>query len=97
MQLITLSSILALLYLRAVLDESLRMSQPVPSHSPRIIQPGGQIVAGHWIAGGLSCADLSQWCSICRLCNSENLRWYLNLPDKYRCTALRCPQLYLQF
>lgn len=56
---ITLSSVLALPYLRAVLDETLRLGQPAPSHSPRIVPPGGQTIAGHWIPGGVSTITLT--------------------------------------
>lgn len=47
---IIMSSIPRLPYLRAVLDEALRLGHPAPTHSPRIIPPGGQMVAGHWIS-----------------------------------------------
>ena len=51
---ICLSKVLNLPYLRAVLDESLRLAQPAPSHSPRIVGPGGQHIASGWIPGGVS-------------------------------------------
>jgi cytochrome P450 len=39
-------------YLRAVIDETLRMSPPVPGHLPREILPGGLEIDGHYIPGG---------------------------------------------
>ena len=39
-------------YLRACVDEALRLSPPVPSHLPREVLPGGQIVDGHYFSPG---------------------------------------------
>lgn len=39
-------------YLRACIDETLRLSPPVPSHLPREILPGGLTVEGHFLQEG---------------------------------------------
>lgn len=39
-------------YLRACIDEALRLSPPVPSHLPREVLPGGLTVDGHYFAPG---------------------------------------------
>jgi cytochrome P450 len=39
-------------YLRACIDEALRLSPPVPSHLPREVLPGGLTVDGHWFLPG---------------------------------------------
>lgn len=43
-----------LTYLNAVIDEGLRLCQPVPFGSPRRVPPGGAPVCGHWIPGDVS-------------------------------------------
>jgi cytochrome P450 len=42
----------ALVYLRACLDESLRLAPPVPSHLPREVLPGGITIDGHHLPQG---------------------------------------------
>ncbi|KAJ2764973.1 hypothetical protein IWQ57_004965 [Coemansia nantahalensis] len=42
-------------YLEACLYESMRL-RPVTSNMPRVVQPGGMTVQGHFIPGGYSCA-----------------------------------------
>jgi cytochrome P450 len=39
-------------YLRACIDETLRLSPPVPSHLPREVLPGGLTVDGHFLPEG---------------------------------------------
>lgn len=46
------SSVQQLPYLRACLDESLRLVPPLSYGLPRITPPEGAIIAGHWIPGG---------------------------------------------
>lgn len=52
---ITAESTIGVIYLHAVLQEALRVFPPTPDGAPRIIaNPGGQIVAGHWMPQGVS-------------------------------------------
>lgn len=39
-------------YLRAVIDESLRIAPPVPAHVPREVLPGGAVIDGKFYPGG---------------------------------------------
>jgi len=41
-----------LVYLRACIDETLRLSPPVPSHLPREVLPGGLTIDGHYFPKG---------------------------------------------
>jgi cytochrome P450 len=41
-----------LVYLRACIDEALRLSPPVPSHLPREVLPGGLTIDGHYFPKG---------------------------------------------
>lgn len=41
-------------YLNAVIEEGLRLCQPVPLGLPRKVPPGGAIVCGHWLPGDVS-------------------------------------------
>lgn len=45
-------SLKPLVFLRACINESLRMSPPVPSHLPREVLPGGLTIDGHYIPPG---------------------------------------------
>ena len=40
-------------YLGAVINETLRIHHPTPINLPRVIPPEGQMIDGHWIAGGV--------------------------------------------
>lgn len=51
---ITLASINQLTYLKAVLDESLRMYPPIPTILPRLVPEGGAIIAGQYVPEGVS-------------------------------------------
>lgn len=51
---ITLESCNNLEYIHAVLTEALRMYPPVAVGLPRIVDAQGDIVAGHWVPGGVS-------------------------------------------
>ena len=46
---ITIASTRDLAYLTAVINEGLRMCNPVPAGLPRVVPPGGDTVAGHWL------------------------------------------------
>ena len=43
-------------YLNAVIEEGLRLCQPVPLGLPRKVPPGGATVCGHWLPGDVSSA-----------------------------------------
>lgn len=47
-------------YLRAVIDESMRMNAPSPFSLPRKTPPGGASIAGHWIEGGVQVSTATQ-------------------------------------
>ena len=51
---ITVTSTQDLPYLKAVINEGLRMHHPTPVNMPRNVLSEGQIVDGHWIPGGVS-------------------------------------------
>lgn len=51
---ITLDRVGSLQYLNAVIEEGLRLCQPVPLGSPRRVPPGGATVCGHWIPENVS-------------------------------------------
>ena len=51
---ISLASVSKLQYLRAVIDEGLRMSSPTPVGSPRVVPPSGASVCGQWLPGNVS-------------------------------------------
>lgn len=51
---ITAASTTDLLYLRAVIDETLRLYAPSPCALPRFVPSKGEIVDGKWIPGGVS-------------------------------------------
>ena len=51
---ITVASTQGLLYLEAVINETLRMHHPTPSDpKSRVVAAGGQSVAGYWVPGGV--------------------------------------------
>ncbi|KAJ3549268.1 hypothetical protein NM208_g587 [Fusarium decemcellulare] len=49
---IDLISVQKLVYMLAVLDETLRMYPPVPAGGPRKIAPGGDVILGQYVPGG---------------------------------------------
>ena len=51
---ITMTSVNKLSYMLAVLNEALRMYPPVTSGLVRVVPEGGAMVAGRWVAGGVS-------------------------------------------
>ena len=51
---IDMISVQKLTYLLAVLDESLRLYPPVPAGGPRKIAPGGDVILGQYVPGGVS-------------------------------------------
>lgn len=51
---IDMVSVQKLDYMLAVLDESLRMYPPVPASGPRKIAPGGDVILGQFVPGGVS-------------------------------------------
>jgi cytochrome P450 len=51
---ITLSSVNSLNYMLACLNESLRCYPPVPINAPRVVLPGGAVIAGHAVPGNVS-------------------------------------------
>lgn len=50
---IDLLSVGKLNYMLAVLDEGMRIYPPVPNQGNRVVPPGGAMVAGKWVAGGV--------------------------------------------
>ena len=62
---ITIPSTMNLPYLVAVINESLRIHHPTPINLPRIMPPEGQMIAGHWIPGGVSIFFLMHRISTC--------------------------------
>lgn len=53
---ITADRVGKLAYLNAVIEEGLRLCQPVPLGLPRKVPPGGAAVCGHWLQGDVSSA-----------------------------------------
>lgn len=51
---INMHSVQRLDYMLAVLDEALRMYPPVPAAIPRKMNPGGGMINGQWVPGGVS-------------------------------------------
>ena len=51
---ISIASTLDLPYLNAVINEGLRLTNPVPGGLPRIVPPGGDYYAGHFVPEGVS-------------------------------------------
>jgi averantin hydroxylase len=51
---IDLLSVSKLDYMLAVLEEGMRIYPPVPNQINRVVPPGGAMVAGRWVAGGVS-------------------------------------------
>jgi len=51
---ITIERLQALKYLHACIEEGLRMYPPVTNGLPRIVPPGGAIIDGHEVSGGVS-------------------------------------------
>jgi cytochrome P450 len=60
---ITITNLISLKYLTAVIEEGLRIYPPVPSNMPRSIPEEGAVVAGKWVPGGV--------CHSC-ICHSES-------------------------
>lgn len=50
---ITVSTTQPLVYLSAVVNETLRLHHPTPIHLPRIVPRGGQVIDGTWIPGNV--------------------------------------------
>jgi cytochrome P450 len=55
---ITIYSTMNLPYLKAVINETLRIHHPTPISLPRVVPPEGQIIDGHWIPGGVSALQI---------------------------------------
>lgn len=51
---ITASSVNSLPYMLGVLNEALRLYPPVTSSLVRVVPPGGDMVADHWVPEGVS-------------------------------------------
>jgi len=51
---ITITNLLSLKYLNAVVEEGLRIYPPVPSNMPRSIPEEGAMICGKWVPGGTS-------------------------------------------
>lgn len=51
---INVYSTMKLPYLEAVINETLRIHHPTPINLPRVVPPGGQLIDGQWIPGGVS-------------------------------------------
>jgi cytochrome P450 len=50
---ITLRAVENLVYLKAVLQEGMRLGPPVPTQIPRIVPPEGDVVCGHNLPGNV--------------------------------------------
>lgn len=51
---ITIDAVGKLSFLLACFSEGMRLYPPVPTGFLRIVRPGGDIITGHWVAGGTS-------------------------------------------
>lgn len=51
---ITASSVNSLSYMLGVLNEALRLYPPVTSSLVRVVPPGGDMIADHWVPEGVS-------------------------------------------
>lgn len=58
---ITLDSLRNLEYLNACISEGLRLCVPVPWMLPRLVPPGGALVCGTWLPGGVSSSEPISW------------------------------------
>lgn len=52
---INLTSVQHLNYLKAVIDEAMRLFPAAPGTQPRIISPGGDVIVGRYVPAGVSC------------------------------------------
>ncbi|KAL9046402.1 MAG: hypothetical protein Q9214_000754 [Letrouitia sp. 1 TL-2023] len=50
---INVNSTMGLPYLAAVINETLRIHHPTPGTLPRVVPPGGRMIDGHWVPGGV--------------------------------------------
>ncbi|KAL7929735.1 cytochrome P450 [Trichoderma chlorosporum] len=57
---ITITSVQNLTYMRAVIDEFMRMYPPVPSGTPRVIAQGGAMIAGKYVPEN-TVVEVWQW------------------------------------
>ncbi|RYP67847.1 hypothetical protein DL771_007024 [Monosporascus sp. 5C6A] len=57
---ITINSVGKLSYMLAVLNESLRLYPPVTSGLVRVVPPGGEQIAGHWVPEG-TFVEVQHW------------------------------------
>lgn len=58
---ITVDACKDLPYLEAVLNEGLRMCNPIPSGLPRVVPPGGDTYCGVYLPGGVSAPSLQRY------------------------------------
>lgn len=76
---ITITNLIPLKYLTAVIEEGLRIYPPVPSNMPRSIPEEGAIICGNWVPGGVR---------KCLFSIAERTNPFLNYQDVRLCSPV---------
>ncbi|KAJ5827006.1 hypothetical protein N7447_003769 [Penicillium robsamsonii] len=77
---ITITGVSGLRYLKAVLDETMRLHPSVPVGLPRLVPKGGRFIDGHWVPGGT-------WVSVTQYAAYRSSRYFSKphefIPDRW--------------